>query len=416
MGNSKFIETADWRKRQGATTSPGPVVGMEKPGFKQQPVYSTNSANSAEPTQEDEKPTAANVPAVDNTAPANTGAGAAPTSDAVARAQQMLDEHLAKGPGTYQSTWQEQLNEMLGQILNREKFSYDVNADALYRQMAEQYTMRGQQAMMDTMGQAAALTGGYGNSYALGAGQQAYQGYLQQLNDVVPDLYQMALSNYQMEGDALMDKFGALGAMEDQAYSRFQDDQNAYYTMLDQLLNQYYAERDFAYEQGRDQVADDQWQAEFDEDKRRYDQEWELAVGEYTGQNGGNTGASGGSGGSGGGDPTENLDGVATEDAEATLSENGQNFLNNLPYLHAGGDVEGWKRTVAGQLYRGLENGTLSETDVALIALQLGLENVVPDDKDYTGSNTKDTGKGNKKSSGGAKGGGGGRFAMIAMG
>ena len=33
----------------------------------------------------------------------------------------------------------------------------------------------GRLAMMDSMGRAAALTGGYGSSYAQSAGQQAYQ-------------------------------------------------------------------------------------------------------------------------------------------------------------------------------------------------------------------------------------------------
>lgn len=54
--------------------------------------------------------------------------------------------------------------------------------------------------MQDTMGQAAALTGGYGNSYAQGVGQQAYQGYLQQLNDNVPQLQAQALQTYQVGG------------------------------------------------------------------------------------------------------------------------------------------------------------------------------------------------------------------------
>ena len=61
---------------------------------------------------------------------------------------------------------------------------------------------------MDTMGQAQAMTGGYGNSYAQTVGQQTYQGYLQGLNDQVPALYQLALDKYNSEGNQLKDNMG----------------------------------------------------------------------------------------------------------------------------------------------------------------------------------------------------------------
>ena len=86
---------------------------------------------------------------------------------------------------------------------NRADFSYDVNGDALYQQYKDQYINQGRLAMMDTMGQAATMTGGYGNSYAATVGNQAYQGYLQKLNEVVPDLYNMAYNMYLQEGEDL---------------------------------------------------------------------------------------------------------------------------------------------------------------------------------------------------------------------
>ena len=84
-------------------------------------------------------------------------------------------------PGAYTSQWQGQLSDAIGKILDRKEFSYDVNSDALYQQYKDRYVQGGKMAMMDTLGQAATLTGGYGNSYAQAAGQQAYQGYLQGL-------------------------------------------------------------------------------------------------------------------------------------------------------------------------------------------------------------------------------------------
>lgn len=101
----------------------------------------------------------------------------------------------------------DQLNSLYDQIVNRKPFQYDLNGDLLYRQMADRYTQLGQQAMRDTMGQAAALTGGYGNSYANQVGNQAYQQYMTALNDNVPQLWDRAYQAYMNEGDQLMQKY-----------------------------------------------------------------------------------------------------------------------------------------------------------------------------------------------------------------
>ena len=250
----------------------------------------------------------------------------------------------------------QQLDSLYAQIMNRPGFQFDLNGDALYQQLVDSYTNQGRMAMMDTMGQAATLTGGYGNSYAQGVGQQAYQDYIQGITDQIPDLYNMALNRYIMEGDAMYDQLAAL-----------------------------------------------QWQAEFEEDQRRYDQAWEQ---EYGGGDGGNTGTNPGvnPGTNPGSDTGDDL-------ANGQLSQAGQDFLKSVPYLHAGGDVEGWKRTVAGMLYRALDNGTLTEEDAILITIQLGLEDIVPDDKDYTKPEEE------KKNTGSTGGGGGGhRYEMKPWG
>jgi hypothetical protein len=101
----------------------------------------------------------------------------------------------------------DQLNSLYDQIVNRKPFQYDLNGDLLYREVADRYTQQGQQAMRDTMGQAAALTGGYGNSYANQVGNQAYQQYLTALNDNIPKLWDRAYKAYLNEGDQLMQKY-----------------------------------------------------------------------------------------------------------------------------------------------------------------------------------------------------------------
>ena len=142
----------------------------------------------------------------------------------------------------YQSTWQDQLRETANKILNREKFSYDMNGDALAQQYKNQYTQQGKQAMMDTMGQAAAMTGGYGNSYAQSVGQQAYQGYMQQMNDKIPTLYQMALDKYNAEGNQLLNNMSLMMQQDELEYGRYRDqmaDQDAAYSRLLALMSGY---------------------------------------------------------------------------------------------------------------------------------------------------------------------------------
>ena len=152
----------------------------------------------------------------------------ASTDTAYQQALAALQQASATVP-TYQASYDDQLQEIYDKIVNRDKFSYDMNGDALYQQYADQYQLMGQQAMMDTMGQAAALTGGYGNSYATTAGNQAYQAYLQQLNAVVPELYGMALDQYNAEGDAMHNQYAMLGDMADDEYGKYQDALSQYW-------------------------------------------------------------------------------------------------------------------------------------------------------------------------------------------
>lgn len=160
-------------------------------------------------------------------------------SSTVQQAQSTLKQLSGRN---YQSQWQPRINTMMDQYLNRDKFSYDLNADALYNQLRDQYRLMGQQAMMDTMGQAAMLTGGYGNSYAQSVGQQAYQGYLQQLSDKVPDLYQLALDQYINEGNQMQDNIGMMMQQDSLDYDRYRDqmaDQDDAYDKLVALMTGY---------------------------------------------------------------------------------------------------------------------------------------------------------------------------------
>lgn len=183
-------------------------------------------------TKKDELQNQQNPPAQQMTVPTQ--------SSTVQQAQNMLQQQLSGR--TYQSPWQPKINDMMTQYLNRDKFTYDLNADALYNQLREQYSLMGQQAMMDTMGQAAMLTGGYGNSYAQSVGQQAYQGYMQLLSDKVPDLYQLALNQYLSEGEKMQSDIGMMMQQDSMDYGKYRDqiaDQDDAYSKLVALMTNY---------------------------------------------------------------------------------------------------------------------------------------------------------------------------------
>lgn len=136
----------------------------------------------------------------------------APAQDTQEVITQAADAQSAPAPTVVD--YDQDLQEIYEQIMNPESFSYDLASDPLYQQYKDQYTHLGKLAMEDAMGQAAALTGGYGNSYAQTVGQQAYQGYMQQLNAMVPELYNAAYAKYQTDQQALLNRYSAVRDMQ----------------------------------------------------------------------------------------------------------------------------------------------------------------------------------------------------------
>ena len=124
------------------------------------------------------------------------------------------------------------------QFANREPFKFDVNSDPLYEQLKDQYVQQGKLAAMDTMGQAATLTGGYGSSYAQSVGQQTYNQYMSQLNSAIPDLYESAYAKWQNDGNDLYSKYSLYADARDNAKTELEAEQN---NMLTKIAGGYQA-------------------------------------------------------------------------------------------------------------------------------------------------------------------------------
>ena len=142
-------------------------------------------------------------------------------------------------PGDYVSKYGDQIQALLDKILNRDPFKYDFNADPMYQMYKDRYLQQGRMAMQDTMGDAAALTGGYGNSYAATAGQQAYQSYLQGLNDRIPGLRDFAYNAWLNEGDRIRSNLSTLQGLDESDYARYRDTVGDYKDELNYYYNRF---------------------------------------------------------------------------------------------------------------------------------------------------------------------------------
>lgn len=207
-------------------------------------------------------------------------------------AQNQLTKWEQNKPGEYESAYGQQIEDLLASVLDREEFQYDISSDPLYQQMKEQYMVLGNRAMRDTMGQAAALTGGYGSSYSQTVGQQSYEASLSGLQSLAPQLYELAYQRYQDTGADIRENLSLLQALEEAAYGRYRDTVGDYYTdrdyyagradeWYDRDFSQYESalaawqkeqeaayqkakdDRDFAYQQQQDALAQANWEKEY---------------------------------------------------------------------------------------------------------------------------------------------------------
>jgi peptidoglycan hydrolase-like protein with peptidoglycan-binding domain len=157
--------------------------------------------------------------------------------ESVLQAEALLNQWINNKPGEYTPVFENEANSYLSKYQDRDPFSYDFNSDALYNQYKDQYIQQGRMAMMDTMGQAAAMTGGYGNSYAQTVGQQAYNQQLGQLNEIMPELYGMAYDRYNQEGQDLLNMYSLYMDKENKERNDYQTELGNWYSYLDVLRN-----------------------------------------------------------------------------------------------------------------------------------------------------------------------------------
>ena len=204
-------------------------------------------------------------------------------SQQVQQANDYLQQIQAQKPQNYNSKYGEQLNALLQQIQNPKDFKYDFNGDELFKYYADNYVQKGKQAAMDVQGQAAALTGGYGNSYGQQVGQQQYQQYLLNLYDKGLDLRDRAYQAYQDKLGNDKDAYNLMAQAENTDYGRYQDRlanwQNERAYAADQLnternydYNQYKNDLDYWTNMAQAEASAAQNQQNFEEGQRQFNE------------------------------------------------------------------------------------------------------------------------------------------------
>lgn len=184
-------------------------------------------------------------------------------------------KNTAKAPaaykqGTYTSKYQPQIDAGMKKVTNRKAFTYDPLKDASYKALSKVYNARGAAAARDTMGDAAALNGGYGSSYATTAAAQARNQYNQELAAMIPELEQNAYQRYADEFNMDLSALGALQSAEEFNYGKYRD------TVSDAQWKY-----GMDYQKYRDQTADAQWMYGVNYDKYRdqtADAQWKYGV------------------------------------------------------------------------------------------------------------------------------------------
>lgn len=212
-----------------------------------------------------------------------------------------LKEMEANKPEEFSSQYTGEISAILDGILNKKEFNYgsnDLMNDSLYQMYRDNYMAQGNKAMRDVMGNASALTGGYGSTYAQAAGQQAYDSYLSNLNDIALEFADRAYNRYQDDNADRYNQLSAVQGLDNTDYSRYRDTVGDYYNDLNYLNNRYTYENGFDYDIYLNQVAQQQWQEEYDYQKAQAAQDqanWaaEFALAQQKKNSGGYRGSSG---------------------------------------------------------------------------------------------------------------------------
>lgn len=160
------------------------------------------------------------------------------------------------GRPSFDYTYDSEMRALIDQILNSNLADWKQGDQ--YAALRDQYAANGQMSMADLLGQVSSRTGGLASSYAASVANQEYNDWMSKLEQAAREMYQQDRS----------DKLSSLGMLSD-AYDRE-------YGEYGDKLNQWNTDRNFAYQQAQDALANQWKQKEWDYNMSQ--DEWNKAA------------------------------------------------------------------------------------------------------------------------------------------
>lgn len=154
-------------------------------------------------------------------------------------------QRTTSAASSYTDPYADRLESALERLEAREPFFYNPEDDPAYQAYRTAYRREGDRAAKNSLGDAAALTGGQASTAAVVAASQARDTYNSKLGDVVPQLYEMAWQMYQGEQNSLLSEIETLANLSASAYAQNLDSQELDYKIFAD-------QRDFSYGQYQD--------------------------------------------------------------------------------------------------------------------------------------------------------------------
>lgn len=160
------------------------------------------------------------------------------------------------GRPNFDYSYDSEMRALIDQILNSNLADWKKGDQ--YSALRDQYAANGQMSMADLLGQVSSRTGGLASSYAASVANQEYSDWMSKLEQAAREMYQQDRS----------DKLNSLGMLSD-AYDRE-------YGEYGDKLNQWNTDRNFAYQQAQDALANQWKQKEWDYNMSQ--DEWNKAA------------------------------------------------------------------------------------------------------------------------------------------
>lgn len=137
----------------------------------------------------------------------------------------------------YEGKYDGQIQSLVDKIVNGEKFTYDISGDTAYQQYKSEYERNAKKSSENAMAAGMAASGGYGNSYAQTAAQQAYNNEMQSLGEMIPEFEANAYGRYVDERAEDYNQLSTMLSLDNQDYGRYRDNVSDYYTDKEHMLS-----------------------------------------------------------------------------------------------------------------------------------------------------------------------------------